>query len=137
MKKLFTLALALGVLALGAAFAADKAKGGVALTGEVVDLCCYMKMADKKPSEITCAKDCIKKGAPVGILDSKSKTLYLAMGSDDATANEMLADYAGQEITVKGSFVERQGLKAFRLDSVVPVATRSNMGFKEGAVETK
>ena len=77
------------------------------LTGEVVDMMCYLDhnaMGDKHSG---CAAKCIKGGGPVGIVsDGKA---YLLVG-DHKPMNDQLAEYAGKTITVKGKMAERGGV---------------------------
>jgi hypothetical protein len=107
----FTAALALSPLALAQehehgkdalAAAADKT-----VTGEVVDLMCYVDHNASGDKHAACASKCIKGGGPVGIA-SEGKT-YLIVG-DHKPMNDQLADYAGKTITVKGKVAERGGL---------------------------
>ena len=77
------------------------------VTGEVVDLMCYVDHNATGDKHASCAAKCIKSGGPVGIA-SEGKT-YLIVG-DHKPMNEQLADYAGKTITVKGKVAERGGL---------------------------
>ena len=106
------------------------------LRGEVVDIGCFCA-SGKKPGELKCARTCIEAGNPVGILDAKSDTLYLALGNKEASANKLLAEHAGAVVMVKGTVSERNGLKAIRIESILPASTRSNMGFREDAEKSE
>ncbi len=92
---------------IGLAYAAEDSFQSV--TGEVVDMMCYLDHGAKGDKHAGCAKGCISKGGPVGIL-TKDDQLYLVIG-DHKPANDMLAPYAGKSITVKGKVVERNGVK--------------------------
>jgi hypothetical protein len=111
----------------------DKSSGkdsSQTLVGQVVDIGCYCAMDGKKPEELACARSCIAKGGPVGILDKNGK-LHLAFGNATASANTLLAEYAGETVTVTGKLGERNGMRTVHIESVMPpVSTRSNMGFK-------
>jgi hypothetical protein len=106
------LALALGAgLALSApAVAADEKVDAKIqkITGEVVDLMCYLDHGAKGEKHKACATTCIKNGGPVGILSGDQ--LYLIVG-DHKPMNAELADKAAQTITVTGKVVERNGMK--------------------------
>jgi hypothetical protein len=97
------LALPLGVL--GADEAAAETKS---LTGEIVDLMCYLDHGAKGEKHKGCAEKCIKSGGPVGILSGEQ--VYLVVG-DHKPANEELSAKAGQTVTLKGKVVERSGMK--------------------------
>ena len=77
------------------------------VTGEIVDMMCYIDhnaMGDKHSG---CAAKCIKGGGPVGIVsDGKA---YLIVG-EHKPINDELAEYAGKMITVTGKMAERGGV---------------------------
>ena len=108
----FTLALALAPFGLLQAQEHEKDKADAAatdktVTGEVVDLMCYMDHNASGEKHAACASKCIKGGGPVGIVsDGKS---YLIVG-DHKPINDQLAEFAGKTITVKGKLAERGGL---------------------------
>lgn len=77
------------------------------ITGEVVDLMCYVDHNSTGEKHASCAKKCIKEGGPVGILsDGKA---YLIVG-DHKPMNDQLAEYAGKTITVKGKVASNGGV---------------------------
>ena len=88
------------------------------LTGEVVDVFCYLSHAEKGlgKEHARCAKKCIKGGLPVAI--KVGDQLYLASMAEHEPANEVLADYAGQEVTVHGEIMERDGQKFIAVSHV-------------------
>lgn len=77
------------------------------ITGEIVDMMCYVDhnaMGDKHAS---CAATCIKGGGPVGIIsDGKA---YLVVGAHKPM-NDELADYAGKTVTLKGKIASNGGI---------------------------
>jgi hypothetical protein len=79
------------------------------LTGEVVDLMCYLDHGAKGDKHAGCAKTCISKGAPVGLLTADGK-LYLVIGQHKPI-NDQLAEVAAQTVTLKGKVVEKNGMK--------------------------
>ncbi len=79
------------------------------VSGEVVDLMCYLDHGAKGPGHAECAQTCIKSGGPVGLL-TKDNQLYLLVG-EHKTLNDQLAGLAAKTITVKGKVVERNGMK--------------------------
>lgn len=100
-------------LAVGAAFAAMPltalAASDVTVTGEVLDMACYLDHGAHGEGHASCAKKCISSGLPVGIKTADGKT-YLLIG-DHKPANDVLADLAAKTITVKGKLVERDGIQ--------------------------
>ena len=100
------LALAAGLWAPVTLMGADDTK---TLTGEVVDLMCYLDHGAKGDAHAGCAQTCIKSGGPVGLL-TKDDQLYLVVG-EHKPMNDKLAAYAAKTITLKGKVVERNGVK--------------------------
>ena len=127
MKHLSPLPKILALLAAGAAFVVlplaahaddmgggmghmDKAASGtmITVTGEVLDMACYLDHGAHGDSHADCAKMCISSGLPVG-LKTTDGTVYLLIG-DHKPANDKLAEFAAKTITVKGKFVSRDGM---------------------------
>jgi type 1 fimbria pilin len=111
MKKLTT-ALVVAILAgfTGWAIAQETEKSSgqeVTVTGEVLDMSCYIDHGAMGEKHAACAKKCIASGLPVGIKANDGKT-YLLIG-DHKPANSELADDAAKTITVKGKAVSRDG----------------------------
>jgi hypothetical protein len=86
----------------------DDAAASKEVTGEVVDMMCYVdhNAVGEKHGQ-TCGAKCIKSGGPVGIV-SEDKA-YLVVG-EHKPINEQLAEYCGKTITVKGKLAERGGI---------------------------
>tara|TARA_B110000305_G_C19158881_1_gene501629 strand:- start:29 stop:421 length:393 start_codon:yes stop_codon:yes gene_type:complete len=94
-----------------------KKSGPIHVTGEVVDLMCYVDHDGKGEKHKKCAEKCIKGGGPVGILTSKGE-LYLVIGNHKP-ANDKLAKFAAQTITLEGKASERNGMKMLSNAQVV------------------
>ncbi len=86
------------------------------VTGEVVDLACYLAEGLKGPGHRDCAEKCIKSGLPVGILSGDQ--VYLAMGSEHGPANATLAPLAAKQVTVEGNVTERNGVHLIAIKKV-------------------
>jgi hypothetical protein len=80
----------------------------VTVTGEVLDMACYVDHGASGAGHASCAEKCIKSGLPVGLKGSDGKT-YLLIG-EHMPANKDLAPYAAKTITVQGKLVERDGI---------------------------
>ena len=78
------------------------------VTGEIVDMMCYVDHnavgADHGQS---CGAKCIKNGGPVGIVENGKA--YLVVG-EHKPMNDELADSCGKTITLKGKLAERGGI---------------------------
>ncbi len=82
------------------------------ITGEVVDLACYMGMGKSGASHAQCAIKCAKMGIPFGIKTNEG--IYVVLfGTKKAKAEyDKIGNQGGKTITVKGHVVDKDGLKA-------------------------
>jgi hypothetical protein len=86
----------------------DDAAASKEVTGEVVDMMCYVdhNAVGEKHGQ-TCGAKCVKNGGPVGIVsDGKA---YLVVG-EHKPMNDQLAEYCGKTITLKGKMADRGGI---------------------------
>jgi hypothetical protein len=90
---------------------------GVTVTGEVVDMACYIDEGASGAEHADCARTCIKLGLPVGIKTSDGKT-YLLIG-EHKPMNDQLAPLAAKIITVKGTAVSRDGFNMIENAEIV------------------
>jgi len=105
----FISALAFSPIALAEEHSKDSldAAASKEITGEVVDMMCYVDHNAMGDKHAGCAAKCIKGNGPVGIVsDGKA---YLIVG-DHKPMNDALAEFAGKTITVKGKLAERSGI---------------------------
>lgn len=125
----FTLAI-LAAFAVLPAHAGDKSDAktsmtketkDVTLTGEILDLYCYMADPAKGQGadHAKCAASCIKRGLPIGLLVGDD--VYLITGSDHESAADMVADFAGKKAKVTGTLTKHNGIMALDLKSIEKV----------------
>lgn len=86
------------------------------VTGEVVDLACYLSEGLSGPNHRQCAQKCIASGLPVGI--KSGDQIYLAMGSEHGPANQTLAPLAAKNVTAEGTVTERDGVHLLAIKKV-------------------
>jgi type 1 fimbria pilin len=89
----------------------------VTVSGEVVDMVCYIDHGAIGPKHADCAQMCIKMGLPVGIKADDGKT-YLLIG-EHKPINSELAPLAAKTITVKGKLVSRDGFNMIENAGIV------------------
>lgn len=77
------------------------------VTGEVVDLMCYVDHGAVGDKHAGCGTKCIKGGGPVGIVENGKA--YLVVG-EHKPINDELADSCGKTVTLKGKVAERGGM---------------------------
>ena len=79
----------------------------VTVTGEVLDMACYIASNLSGPDHAECARTCIRNGLPVGIKGPDGRA-YLLVGANEPL-NAQLADHAAMVVTVKGVIRQRDG----------------------------
>ena len=89
----------------------------VTVTGEVVDMVCYIDEGASGAEHADCAQTCIKMGLPVGIKTSNGKTYFLI--GEHKPMNAQLAPLAAKIITVKGKAVSRDGFNMIENAEIV------------------
>ncbi len=78
------------------------------ITGEVIDMACYIDHNATGEKHADCAKKCITSGLPVGLKADDGKT-YLLIG-EHKPLNSELVQYAAKKITVEGKVTSRDGV---------------------------
>jgi len=123
MKRFLVVSVAVvaaGLVATRSVRAADsnpQAGSEVTVTGEVLDMACYLDHGAHGEKHAQCAATCIESGLPVGIKGEDGKT-YLLIG-EHKPLNKDLAKYAAQTITVKGKLVSRDGISMIENAEIV------------------
>jgi heavy metal-binding protein len=90
----------------------------VTLTGEIIDLTCFMQHPDNAVGmdHAKCAKACINKGLPVGFR-AEDGTVFLLIGTDHEPIAEMVVAVAGKKSTITGTIIDHDGVKAIAISS--------------------
>jgi hypothetical protein len=89
----------------------------ILVTGEVLDMTCYIAYNLSGPDHAECARVCIRKGMPVGIKGQDGK-VYLLTGEPGHSVNAELADYAAQVVTIKGRQSVRDGFAQLQVEEI-------------------
>lgn len=115
-SRLAVIALAAAWLALGALplHAADT------VTGEVVDMACYIPHPDtgRGNSHRKCAETCVKKGLPMGLLTADKQLYLLLENHDNPKPYDELKQKAAQTVTVEGNKVAQGGVQGLVVEAV-------------------
>lgn len=82
----------------------------VTVTGEILDMACYIDHGATGDGHRECAETCIRSGLPVGIKSAADGKTYLLIG-DHKPLNDQLAELAAKTVTVRGKLVERDGFR--------------------------
>ena len=88
---------------------AEQAGEEITVTGEILDMVCYLDSGLRGKDHKDCAASCIKGGTPVGIKSEEDGKVYLVIGYHKPM-NDELAKYAAEIITLRGKHVERDGI---------------------------
>ncbi|MEO6872686.1 MAG: hypothetical protein ABI233_10755 [Chthoniobacterales bacterium] len=114
----FTAALAASPIAFAAQQGKDSldASSTKEVTGEIVDMMCYVDHGAKGEKHASCAEKCIKGGGPVGILSDGK--VYLVVG-EHKPMNDELAPLAGQTVTLKGKLAHNGGVSMLENTEII------------------
>jgi len=89
----------------------------IVVTGEVLDMTCYIANNLSGPDHAECAKVCIRSGEPAGIKTRDGK-VYLLTGEPGYSVNAELADYAAKTVTIKGKQTVRDGFAQLQVEEI-------------------
>ena len=88
------------------------------ISGEVVDMWCYLEGGDRGAAKKECATACAKAGNPIAVLDANGN-LYVAAGlKDHQPAQDVLINRISDQVTVSGTLVNKGGVQIIYIDSV-------------------
>jgi len=110
-------------IGLGAALllgAGAVAWGADQVTGEVVDMSCYLHHPSTSTgnSHKKCAETCAKKGLPMGVLTSDKQVFLLLEDHDNPKAYAAALAKAAEQATVEGTKVNVGGVQGIVVESV-------------------
>lgn len=101
------------------------------VTGEIVDVSCYLQLGRRGLAHVACGTKCINNGQPIGIVDAEDQ-LYLLFPEQhhprrDGTASikEIFLPYLAQQVKVTGMMTNlRGGIRALYVvgENVTPEA---------------
>lgn len=89
------------------------------ISGTVVDLSCKFGHGLSGKDHRMCSQVCADKGIPLAILSDDGK-LYLPITADmpGSSSNDLLKEFAEQEVTVTGKVFSAGGASAIRIDEI-------------------
>lgn len=92
-------------------------------TAQVVDVACYTVHDLKGDDHRMCAQVCADRGVSLVLLDGNGRLYHpvgTAMPSSGVEENDRLRPHAEQQVKVKGTVIERGGLRTIVLERVSP-----------------
>jgi len=117
MKKAAMAIAVAGMLGMGGGSVRSAETADVTLTGEVVDLHCYVTRGAAGPDHAGCANACIGRGVTPGILADDGR-VFVLLGGRPFSVKDQIAGLAGEKVTLTGTPVERGGMRALQLKTV-------------------
>lgn len=121
---------ALGALVAGPALAASAhsaqptpaAPRETVLRGEVVETGCFVMAGRRGEAHRQCAIACARAGQDLAVLDDKTKTAFLLVQDFTAgTPENPLLEHVGHRVEVRGTTVERGGIRGIIVRQVKPL----------------
>jgi hypothetical protein len=102
------------ILLLGQSAAPERKE--VTMTGEVVDMHCYLSRHNegRGPAHAGCANSCISRGVTPGFVSEDGK-LHVLLNEKMTPVGERVNGLAGQTVVVTGFIVERDGVRGIQL----------------------
>ena len=91
------------------------AQDQVTVSGEVVDLSCYLAKGSKGVRHKACAQMCAKKGLPIGVLTDSGDTYLLLEDHDNPGPYDTAKGLAGEKIEVSGKKFSKGGVQSIEV----------------------
>lgn len=88
------------------------------VTGEIVDVSCYLQLNKRGPGHIACGAGCLRNNQPIGLLTDDGHVVLVMPEEHDprrgglVSIREFFADHVGQRARVTGLVLERDGYRA-------------------------
>ena len=94
------------------------------IQGEVIDPAAYLKDGKRGAELADQTSEAVNGGQSLAILEEGSGSLYLLLAEETGEdPNELVYDYANQQVKVTGKIYERGGLRGVVPTSVVPLTS--------------
>ena len=88
------------------------------VTGEVVDVSCYLQLGKRGEAHVACGSKCIANGQPIGLLDAEGQ-LYIVMPEEHHPRRDgqvelktVLGPLLARQVTLSGMMTETRGYRA-------------------------
>jgi hypothetical protein len=92
------------------------------VSGELVDMGCYLGHGAKGAEHKECATRCIAGGMPMGVLTKEGQLYLLTMSHDNAEPFTKAKDMAAEQVKVTGPVSKRSGMQAIEVDAIEAAA---------------
>ena len=92
------------------------------ISGELVDMGCYVGHGAKGEKHVDCATKCIANGMPMGVLTADGTLYLVTLNHDNGDPYNALKNMAGKNVTVTGTVATRNGMKAIDVTAAKEMA---------------
>ncbi len=89
----------------------------VTVTGEIVDVSCYLQLGKRGEAHVACGSKCIAHGEPIGLVDAKG-TLYLLFAEEHHPRRDGMVDIRkvfapllAKDVSVTGMLSNMRGVR--------------------------
>jgi hypothetical protein len=96
------------------------------VSGEIVDMGCYLSQGAKGPDHKSCGSMCLSSGMPMGLLTKEGKLYLLTLNHDKADPYNNAKKLADEWVTITGTVSERNGIKSLTVDELTQASTGMN-----------
>ncbi|MFI5263021.1 MAG: hypothetical protein ACHQM6_00740 [Candidatus Kapaibacterium sp.] len=84
----------------------------VCVTGEIIDLSCYLQLGKHGEKHIACGKKCLTNGQPIGLLDKKGSVYMLMEEEHDPRRDGQVAGFRKAAIEHFGQIMQVSGTQS-------------------------
>lgn len=88
------------------------AQDAITVSGEIVDLACYLSKGSKGKRHKACAELCAKKGMPLGVLTESGDVYLLIEDHDNPDPYDTVKGLAGDQAEVSGKKFIKGGVQS-------------------------
>jgi len=93
----------------------------VTVKGEIIDTYCYNHVGARGEGHRQCAIDCIKAGAPAGLLEDGTNKVYVLLpNKDKSPLLPAVLDNVARKVSVTGKMYESGGSRFLTVESIKP-----------------
>src|SRR5262249_33895297 len=103
----------------GTARAHGKASGDKGIVGRIIDSTCLARGEEPDAEHTECASRCIQGGAPIALIEDKTRAVYVAVAAPGQPVKDRLLAYVGPRLEIGGRVVKRGGTQFVVVDRVV------------------
>jgi len=86
------------------------------ITGQVVDIACFVGHKSSGEKHAKCAETCARAGNPLAIFDGKQ--IFLSVSMDHKNPNTKLMPFIEKKVKVTGTVMEKSGFKGIAIEKV-------------------